>query len=155
MSRVLTPELATRALSVKQPWADAILHGTKRCENRGWTSERFGLGWIWLHAPEQVDRAGQAWMEQRGLHKPSLGLPTGAIIGLVRVRRMERVDERADDPWAFGPWCWVIDKVIALEEPVPCKGSLSVWELSASVLARCLDELATLDLTELLKEEGG
>lgn len=150
MSWITSPELATRALSVKQPWADAILHGTKRVENRGWTSPAYGLGWLWLHAPAAYDRAGAQWMRDRGLHKPELGAPLGAMIGLVRVVALRRADERPDDPWAFGPWCWVIDRVIALEEPIPCKGALSLWEVPDDVLARCLEELATLDVDALL-----
>jgi hypothetical protein len=35
------------------------------------------------------------------------------------------------DPWAFGPYCWLIDEVFQLPAPVPCKGLLNLWETTA------------------------
>jgi hypothetical protein len=34
------------------------------------------------------------------------------------------------DPWAFGPWCWIIDEVIALPERIPCGGRQGTWHLN-------------------------
>lgn len=39
-----------KALSLRQPWADAVLHLGKRIENRRWpTAHR---GWFWIHAAQ-------------------------------------------------------------------------------------------------------
>lgn len=138
------PMLATRALSIQQPWADAILHGTKRVENRTW-ARKGEVGWIWLHAPASYDREGALWMRQRGLHTPELGAPTSAIVGLAYVDRIS-AHVPDDDPWAFGPVCWHIYAVIALEEPVPCRGALGLWTVPDGALAKARAELATLDL---------
>ena len=37
-------------------------------------------------------------------------------------------------PWAFGPWCWLLDEVIPLEIPIPCKGMPGIWPLGAPPL---------------------
>lgn len=40
------------------------------------------------------------------------------------------------DPWAFGPWCWVVDDVKLLPEPVPCRGMQGLWPVSAELRLR-------------------
>lgn len=46
-----------------------------------------------------------------------------------------------DDPWAFGPWCWVVDRVELLPEPVPCRGMQGLWPVDDGAIARALWEL--------------
>lgn len=33
--------------------------------------------------------------------------------------------------WAFGPWCWVVDAVVELDQPIPCKGKQGLWAVPA------------------------
>lgn len=138
------PSHATRALSIQQPWADAIIHGTKRVENRTWMREG-EVGWLWIHAPATLDKAGEAWMRQRGMHTPMLGMPRSALVGLAYIHTISNAVPDGD-PWAFGPVCWHIYEVIALDEPVPCKGALGLWTVPDAPLAAARAELATLDL---------
>lgn len=42
-----------RALSIRQPWADLILHGPKDVENRSWNTTYRGP--FWIHAPNRVE----------------------------------------------------------------------------------------------------
>jgi hypothetical protein len=37
--------------------------------------------------------------------------------------------EVAEDPWAFGPWCFVVAEVRLLAEPIPCRGMQGWWPL--------------------------
>lgn len=131
------PMLATRALSIQQPWADAIIHGTKRVENRTWKRETGGkeFGWLWVHAPAGYDKAGDLWMREQGLHTPVAGAPRSALIGLAYIHTISNGALDAGDPWAFGPWCWCIGEVIALDEMVPCKGALGLWTVPDAPLA--------------------
>lgn len=49
----------------------------------------------------------------------------------------EDVRRARTSPWFFGPIGWVVDGVVALAEPVPCKGRQSLlWALPADVEAR-------------------
>jgi len=38
--------------------------------------------------------------------------------------------------WAFGPWCWLLADPIELPEPIPCKGSLGLWEVPEEIERR-------------------
>lgn len=38
--------------------------------------------------------------------------------------------ELAQDPWAFGPWCFVIDDVRVLDAPIPARGMQGMWPLN-------------------------
>lgn len=146
------PRGATHALSIKQPWLDAILFGTKRIENRTWKREHTP-GWIWLHAPESYDKAGERWMRERGLHNPELGVPRGAILGLAYVHTITNAVPKHDQ-WAFGPVCWFIYEVIQLLDPVPCKGALGVWRVPDAELEQARAEVDVLDLTFLAELDG-
>ncbi|MFF2305893.1 hypothetical protein ACFVVP_25680 [Streptomyces sp. NPDC058128] len=64
-----------RALTVRQPYADAIALGTKRCENRSRPIPRAAVGAsILIHAAQQshgsgvtaADLDGHAWPDTRG-----------------------------------------------------------------------------------------
>jgi hypothetical protein len=39
-----------------------------------------------------------------------------------------------DNPWAFGPYCWMIDRVIALPEPVHVSGLQGLWPVKPPLL---------------------
>lgn len=76
------------AISLKQPWAWAVLHAGKRIENRTWFSTKRGA--IWIAASAQVTRGyyeyARLWLRQRGINVPELDeLPAGAIVGSARV----------------------------------------------------------------------
>lgn len=146
-------EHAPRALSIQQPWADAIIHGTKRVENRTWRRETgdHPLGWVRVHAPAGYDKAGDLWMREQGLHTPQADAPRGALIGAAYFDMISHGPMDASDPWAFGPWCWCISEVIALDEPVPCKGALGLWAVPDAVL-----EVARLwlDISTRRRPEG-
>lgn len=43
------------------------------------------------------------------------------------------------DPWFAGPYAWVLDDVVALPEPVPCRGDRGLWPLPPDVLAAVRD----------------
>lgn len=38
-------------------------------------------------------------------------------------------DQLLADPWAFGPWCWVVGEVRNLREPIPVRGMQGLWPL--------------------------
>lgn len=72
------------------------------------------------------------------------------VVGVARVVRVVRAawDPRHESkprfsiepedlgPWAFGPWCWVLDDVRALPEPIPCSGRQMLWTLPPDVEER-------------------
>jgi hypothetical protein len=55
-------------------------------------------------------------------------LVLGALIGLVEVVDCVPVEEVKDDPFAAGPWCWVLDRPQSFS-PVPCKGRVNLFNV--------------------------
>lgn len=123
--------LPDRALSIRQPWAWAILIAGKDVENR---SRRFHYrGPICIHAAKGVGAI--EYMEARKLivaitgsraNPPKLAdeFERGGIIGTAEI-----VDcvEASDSPWFFGPFGLVLANV----QPVPfipVKGALGLFK---------------------------
>jgi len=118
-----------RALTILQPYASAIIHGPKRCENRRWSPKIELPAWIAVHAGRPLrDHFDAVAAEWDGMPD---NLPSGAIIGAMRVIAVETLvystREEPRDPWAFGPKVWIIDRVWPLDAPVECRGSKGLW----------------------------
>src|SRR5580765_3643085 len=125
-----------KALSVRQPWAHAIVHKWKDVENRSWrTSHR---GWLVIHA--SGTREGKA-RYPRGWKTPDVKtLPTSAIVG---VAWLDDVVTPHKSPWFYKPgkgeknFAWVLDlkRAHRLQSPIERKGKLGVWDLPPKVAA--------------------
>ncbi|HEX6869940.1 MAG TPA: hypothetical protein VF163_02485, partial [Micromonosporaceae bacterium] len=83
------------ALTVLQPWADAIVYLDKRVENRGWRTSYTG-GWIYVHTGQRLDvdaldrdLIGQA---RARCGDPRLPRVRGAIIAAVRLVEVHQAD---------------------------------------------------------------
>lgn len=135
------PELA---LSVRQPWAWAIVHGGKRIENRSWQAVNHGLkqrGPICIHAARGMTQ-DEYWnaadfMERIDVICPEPHLlKRGGIIGTAEVIDVVR---ESDDPWFFGPRGIVLANVQPVDF-IPAPGALGYfrWERGgdAAPLAR-------------------
>jgi hypothetical protein len=112
------------ALSVRQPWAWAIIAGLKDIENRTWTTRYRGL--LLIHAGQRIDWEGFATLDRLGLELPDPDrLERGGIIG--RVQLVEII-KAAEGPWALdGCWHWRLTK----PEPKPfqpIRGQLGLWK---------------------------
>lgn len=139
-----------KALSVRQPWAWAILHAGKDIENRTWPTKYRGT--IFLHTGLQWDRgvgmddildiAGGA---PEGVTIP-LGrdLPRGAIIG-----RVDIVDcvSASDSPWFCGPFGFVLKNPVAFPSLIPCPGKLGFFDPPEAAFHAALFEPADADRT--------
>jgi hypothetical protein len=131
-----------RAISIKQPWAWAILHAGKRIENRTrrdpWYS---AIGkTVLLHASAQQTR--RDWLDAASYIRATPGgdklgpmgsLPMGGIVGsccildVYACRDGYNPPELADqDRWIFGPWCLLLGEVKVLDFR-PCKGHQGLW----------------------------
>ncbi len=123
-----------KSLSIQQPWAWAILHAGKDIENRSWPwPERIPLPCrIVIHAGKQEDPEGLLFLAQKGIHPPA-NLPTGCLLGESTVVKCFKIPgypfvPEAFSPWAFGPYCWVLDNPVAYPEPIPYRGQLGVFD---------------------------
>jgi hypothetical protein len=145
------------ALSVMQPWASAIVHGSKRIENRTWRPFQLKDGpfAIWIHASAKPDRASldhptpalHSWgVRSRTVRfsSPAWGLTCGAIIGAAVVEDVRDGLDRLPDGqegWWAGPLAWVLRGVVALDEPVRASGRLGLWRPTPEIQAACVARL--------------
>lgn len=136
-----------KALTIKQPWAWAIVNGPKRVENRTWKPPLHIIGQrIAIHTGARIEKAELlaytalgAWLEPTVVH-----LPVGAIVGTAIVAGYVAVNatggvvaqtsgaqnySHRKDPWFFGPVGWLLTDVRKLDNPLPCKGALSLWDV--------------------------
>jgi len=132
---IMLPNLA---LSIRQPWAHAIVMGWKDIENRKWITKLRGP--ICIHASaynrrnyaedrEEYLDVLQSYvhpvsvppMEMSMIQQPDFG----AIIGTATI---VDVVVRHDSPWFFGPFGIVLADQKPLEKPIPLKGALGFFE---------------------------
>jgi hypothetical protein len=111
-----------RCLTVQQPYAWAILRGLKRIENRSWRPNYRGR--LLLHAAREHSGA----LELPDGTRPPSRVPLGALVGTVELVDCVRYGRRLrDDPFACGPFCWLLQNPLSLARPIPCKGQLGLW----------------------------
>lgn len=121
-------DLPKLALSVRQPWAWAIIYGGKDIENRSWQAVNHGLkmrGRICIHASKGITRSeyddASEFMASIGVScPPAATLMRGGIVGTVTVND---VVKDSDSPWFFGP------RGLVLSDPEPCEFVPSVGKL--------------------------
>jgi hypothetical protein len=127
-----------KALTVRQPYAWAIIHMGKTPENRSRDTKFRGR--LYIHAGLTVEKQVLAEARAEGDNPDCV---TGAIIGHVEVvgSHDDRDCGRDDDcsTWGFpGYWHWELKDPMALAEPIPCKGALGLWTVPAEVEAQLL-----------------
>ena len=115
-----------RVLSIRQPWAWAILAEKKRVENRTWDTPYRGE--VYLHASRALDRQGVAWLvEELRLRVPD-PLPLGAIVGTCVLKDVITKDrERSYGEWFCGPYGLFLARPRALPRPIPFLGKLGLF----------------------------
>lgn len=124
-------DLSLPVLSIRQPWAQAIVEGLKDVENRTWRTNVRGP--VLVHAGkarETIDltnyldlKADRGITEKLGLKWKDLNF--GGIIGVVEIVDCVQVME---SPWFVGPWGFVLKNARALPF-YPCRGALGFFKV--------------------------
>lgn len=145
--------MTARALSIQQPWAWAITDLDKRVENRSKpTSFR---GEVFIHASAKarplryLDCLTDAEMIVASDAHMDDQMPLGAIVGVMQITdcicAASGTAKDSGDRWLEGPWAYVLENVIKLPRPVPCKGALGFWRVPADVEAEVRKQLAEIE----------
>lgn len=120
-----------KALSVRQPWAWAIIEGHKTIENRKW-HPREPMTEFAIHAPKTFDDFGYRWIQEL---RPDISLPhkqsflLGGIIGIVSYSGyIEGCHQDYDDPWFFGPFGWLLSDPRRIDF-IPYPGNLMLFDI--------------------------
>lgn len=150
-----------RAISVRQPWATAIVSWGKSPENRSRNIAGSYRGPLAIHASKIEDE--DAWgdelirdaLDAAMRARPVVRFDRGAIIGMVDLWAVHRAAPGCcpnrgarpfGSPWAQpGQWHLCVTEPRVLAVPVPCRGALGLWTVPSDV--------AGLVETQLLAEQ--
>jgi hypothetical protein len=113
-------------LSVCQPWAWAIVTGIKRVENRSRPTRHRGP--LVIHASRSRRSLGQDFGELLPNLPPVEQLDFGALIGVVEIVGCVPVAEVEGDPFAVGPWCWLLANARRIQ-PARFRGLVSLFKV--------------------------
>jgi hypothetical protein len=124
-----------KALTIRQPWAHAILNLGKDVENRSW--RRNYRGPVLIHAGSYNERHPRKRLAEYMQRPPSVkslaDLPKGFIVGIVEI-----VDyvKNSKSRWADkGYWHWIIGNPRRIR-PIQCTGRLMLWKPSPTVMKK-------------------
>jgi hypothetical protein len=121
-----------KALTIRQPFAYSISHGSKRIENRSWRPPESMLGErIAIHAAKRID--GQAAIDLGLESTPDVRLPTMAIVATARLVKV--IDARPKGQqsfWWTGPLAWVLADVRPTRV-IYTPGRLGLWTLPTHI----------------------
>lgn len=123
-----------KALSIRQPWANLIVHAGKDIENRTWSTRYRGP--VLIHAGQGMTYRELAVAE--AFARTALGLdgaPTGPVTpgtlhrgGIIGAAEVVDCVRTSASPWFMGPWGFVL----ANAKPLPfraCKGQLGFFDV--------------------------
>ena len=119
-----------KALSVRQPYSWAIIHGGKDVENRTWHSDFRGP--VLIHAGLHWHEVGPEALARKMRMAVPCDMPLGGIVGMVEI-----VDcvTRHPSRWFEGPYGFVLRKPRALTF-TPCPGHLGFYDVDQAILAK-------------------
>ena len=156
-----------KALTIQNPYAhliitpqdqlpDGAIH--KRVENRSWIPQSVLMRVpIAIHAGMSLDwfKFGD-WPRAFPKKPKQCDVPEmafGAVVGVATIAQCFHVNQirtgqvPTEYQWlrthkhVSGPYCFVLEDVVALDEPVPCVGQQKFFRLSSSVEARVMDQI--------------
>lgn len=158
-----------RVLTVRQPWAWAIVHGGKDVENRSRNIAGDYRGPVAIHVALRDDdewdehdasafigvcpdrnkishvRYACAWCNFR---RPLVWRQQGHIIGVADLVDAHQAADCWDSPsycsrWADGAWHLVLANPRPLAEPIPFRGALGLRRLDEATVQRVLEAAAS------------
>lgn len=115
-----------KALSIRQPWAWAIMSGQKTIENRTWRTTYRGA--LLIHAGRTFDRDGLDHLRD----VPEL-LQLGALLGTVRLVDCLPIRDAPKIDHAHGPWCWILESPHAFAAPILYRGQLGLFDVDLAI----------------------
>lgn len=137
------------ALTVRQPWATAIIEGRKTVENRSWRTAFRGV--IAIHAGVYLDvkhRGNPRALELAYSGRPREDFDRGVVLGTVRLVDCHlQGDPRCEHECEGNPWAewsfrelgqkptfhWILTEPREFVTPIRARGALQLWTPGPSV----------------------
>lgn len=138
-----------KTLTIKQPWATLIAHSEKMIETRSWkTSYR---GPLLIHAGKKIEAdicRMHPFTDILSKHNIVLeqDMPVGVIIAKCELVACQKIieddgicgttdghllikgNEYCFGDYTPGRYAWIFQNIKLIDEPIPAKGKLSLWE---------------------------
>ncbi len=150
-----------RVITVRQPWAWAIIHGQKDVENRTRNIAGAYLGPVAIHAGLSTDTSDLSakvmygawlrWWKETRKAGVDVGQQRGAIIGVVDLTDVhpdctELVEPYGHTPtctpWAMsGHWHLCLANARPLARPIPWRGALGLRTVPADIEAAIREQV--------------
>lgn len=131
------------AITLHQPWAHLVAHHGKDIENRTWPPPAKLIGRrIAIHAakytPSERRFSAATWLKNREIHVRAFGheMRKGCVVAVATISGALKPSpdvETNEKWWITGHYGWLLDQVVALKEPIPCKGAQRIWYLPDDV----------------------
>lgn len=138
-----------RGFTLWRPWSHAVAHLGKRIENRDYPPPVWMVGHhLAIHAGKTYDKAGAYQIRTvLNMDVPDAPQCPQGIVAIACLRgfcasaetddnydRPGRTsDWPQDDPWFSGPYGWILDDVVPLIDPVPCRGAQGLWPVPTGI----------------------
>ncbi len=126
-----------KALSLTQPWAQALFLDLKHYETRSWSTKYRGI--LLIHADKGFPKYAKEFaITERVLGRGDARLVFGAIIGkieLINIYHTEEIShrlsslERLYGDYSYGRFAWEFIKPELFKEPIPYQGQLGLFEV--------------------------
>lgn len=130
-----------KALSLTQPWAQALFLDLKHYETRSWSTKYRGE--LLIQAAKGFPRYARDFASTEfALGRGNKRLAFGAIIGkitLVKIYHTEELIGRISGlehlygDYSPGRYVWEFTKPLLFDEPIPYKGSLRLFEVDSDI----------------------
>ena len=131
-----------KCLSLQQPHAWLAIIGLKKVENRSKPSKHRGR--VFIHASKVKKHVKPFLEEHKGLHLKEEWLSLGAVIGHAELRDVVPINKELEsDPFAAGPFCYLLENAFCFQQPVRCDGQVGIFNLPHDVKEQ-LDHQCTL-----------
>jgi hypothetical protein len=121
-------------LSVRQPYAWAIIEGFKDVENRDWSTKIRGR--IYIHASKtkvDMEEGSKTLKSKRIKTPPEAELVFGAIIGSVEITDCVESSRRW---WFSGRYGFLLANPKALPHPIPMKANAKMQRVPSNILRK-------------------
>lgn len=125
-----------KALSMTQPWAQAIFLGYKRFETRSWTTKYRGL--LLIHAAKRMPKYAKEFAQtELALGRGNKRVALGAIIGRVDLVKIWHVEELIGKlsglehlygDYSPGRYAWEFANPVFFP-PIPYRGALGLFNV--------------------------
>ncbi|KAA0547216.1 ASCH domain-containing protein [Bacillus sp. BGMRC 2118] len=137
-----------KVLSMKQPWAHLFVLGENKYETRSWQTKYRGP--LAIHTSKAMNKSAanekgiQTLLNNHGITPDAL--PTGVIIATCVLMDCVQITENNQDhailatgemvegndyylgDFTVGGFVWVVESMQLLDEFIPAKGQLGLWE---------------------------